>query len=123
FGGMNIIVTGDLAQLPPVVDSKVFTHIKHFKSSNQQQIDIKILWLCIDTVVVLHKVWRQQGSSNVPFVDMLGRLQTGSCTPEDYAMLSSRVLNTHQNPDWSLELWSGTPLIVSQNDLKDAFNE
>lgn len=123
FGGMNIIVAGDLAQLPPVIDNKLFMHIKHFLSSNQQQVSGKLLWLCIDTVVVLHQVWRQHSESNTAFVDVLGRLCTGSCTADDYAMLSSRVLNTNQRPDWTVEPWSTTPLIVSQNDVKDAFNE
>lgn len=124
FGGINLIVTGDFVQLPPVRDRKLYGSITRYSTSklSQDQVQGKLLWLSIDTVIVLHEVWRQRGSENIPFVELLSRLRTGTCTEADRQLLSTCLLS-NVKPDWTDKTWASTPLVVPQNNVKDAFNE
>ncbi|KAI0348769.1 hypothetical protein OH77DRAFT_1386195, partial [Trametes cingulata] len=74
----------------------------------QQIVAGKLLWLSFTTVVVLHEVMRQRGSSNTPFVELLSRLREGRCTQDDYELL---------HPEWA-----DAPIIVYDNATKDALN-
>ncbi|PBK92432.1 hypothetical protein ARMGADRAFT_855278, partial [Armillaria gallica] len=124
FGGMNIIFSGDFAQLLPVRDRKLYGRITDFSSSQygQDQVAGKLLWLSIDMVVILHEIWRQKGSENAAFIELLGHLRSGKCTSADNDLFSTCLLSCVK-PDWSKQPWLTTPLVVPQNDVKDAFNE
>ncbi|KAK0184660.1 hypothetical protein F5146DRAFT_938344 [Armillaria mellea] len=100
-----MIFASDFAQLPPVRDCKLYGRITDFSMSqhSQDQVSGKLLWLSIDMVVILHKIWRQKGSENASFVELLEHL--------------------HIKPDWLQKPWSTMPVIVPQNNVKDAFNE
>jgi len=52
----------------------------------------KLLWLSVETVVILHEMMRQGGSGNERFVDLLQRLCCGLCTNADYTLLKSKLL-------------------------------
>ena len=127
FGNINIIFAGDFAQLGPVGDSRLFSHvdtnnIARSNSTHGQKIMFgKLLWLSITTVVILTEIMRQSGPENVPFIQSLDRLRTGNCTDSDYDLLNTRVLqNAHENlhsPEWKR-----APIIVSDNATKDALN-
>lgn len=54
-------------------------------------------------------------------IDILGRLQEGSCTDHDYQVLCSCIVSNVQ-PDWSSDDWKDTPMIVTQNETKDILN-
>lgn len=59
FGGMNIILAGDFAQLPPVSETRLFSHINIHDAKNvegQQNVFGKLLWLSMNTVVILTEV-------------------------------------------------------------------
>ncbi|THU76712.1 hypothetical protein K435DRAFT_585015, partial [Dendrothele bispora CBS 962.96] len=124
FGGINIIFAGDFAQLPPVSDPRLFSHIKTAKvdsESGQNAAFGKLLWFSVNTVVVLNEVMRQSGAANLPFVDLLYRLRTGSCNAGDYNLLSSRTLR-NANIDWMNPRWQTAPIVVAENKVKDALN-
>ncbi|XP_057839897.2 uncharacterized protein LOC131049831 [Cryptomeria japonica] len=53
FGGLSIILVGDLGQLSPVMDKPAYA--SHSTALN--------LWRSFTTVVTLHTIFRQQGSS------------------------------------------------------------
>jgi hypothetical protein len=139
FGGVNMIFAGDFAQLPPVGESKLYSHIDTGKESasgkkGQENILRKLLWLSVKTVVTLSRVEhvkRKQnentGESEVDleaekFIQLLGRLREGRCTDKDFDLLNSRVLS-RVRPDWRAERLRNVPVIVSQNELKDVLNE
>ncbi|THU92916.1 hypothetical protein K435DRAFT_622394, partial [Dendrothele bispora CBS 962.96] len=102
FGGINIIFAGDFAQLPPVNDPRLFTHVKTTEvgtTRGQSNVFGKLLWYAIDTVVFLTVIMRQSGVNNQPFVDLLSRLRVGSYPH-----------------------WRAAPIIVAENRVKDAIN-
>jgi hypothetical protein len=124
FGGMNIILAGDFAQLPPVGESRLFSHINIHDAKNmrgQQNVFGKLLWLSVNTVVLLTEVMRQHGSRNLEFVSLLDRLRVGRCTNTDFHLLNCKQLTKSDftNPN---EDWNSVPIIVSNNECKDALN-
>ncbi|PBK94463.1 hypothetical protein ARMGADRAFT_927757 [Armillaria gallica] len=111
FGGINIVFAGDFVQLPPVCDSRLFSWIDKISSSDAalKHMQGKLLWFAVDTAVVLDEVMRQEGAENQSFVELLGRLRTGKW--------ETVRLN------WDDAEWRHTPLIVTENVVKDAFND
>ncbi|KAJ7147461.1 hypothetical protein C8R43DRAFT_1088522 [Mycena crocata] len=119
FGGINIIFAGDFAQLPPVGETKLFSKVGTDKESasgpkGQANIMGKLLWLSINSVVMLKQIERIRKRRNeitgeldeadpeaIKFVQLLSRLREGRCTEPHLQYV---------------------PIIVSQNELKDALN-
>lgn len=65
YGKMNLIFSEDFTQLPPVSQSKLFSHIDTWRiSSKTSQVNMlgKLLWLSIDTIVILSEVVQQNGN-------------------------------------------------------------
>ena len=126
FGGVNVVLAGDFAQLPPIGDVRLYKNMNisgvASGASKRAQAKVlgKLLWLSIETIVILREVVRQSGSENKQFVDLLQRLRTGICTQEDYGLLKSRVL---QEVTLTVdEGWRMAPVIVSNNATRDAIN-
>jgi ATP-dependent DNA helicase PIF1 len=85
FGGVQLLLSGDFAQLKPVKGGYAF------KSNEWERCNFK--------VVVLTTIFRQHGDA--AFAEMLQRLRTGKCSSEDYATLKTRVgaaLSKHVEP-------------------------
>ena len=125
FGGVNIIFAGDFAQLPPVGQRALYSRPRSRNVANTSvQADVfgRLLWLSVDVVVLLTQVMRQSGDGNKRFVDLLSRLRVGKCTDEDYQLLQSRLV-TNVRPSWEDGEWLSAPIIVCNNDTKDALNE
>jgi hypothetical protein len=128
FGGINVVFAGDFAQLPPVKQVRLYSHLDKKAISNagtkngQKVVFGKLLWLSVDTVVILTENMRQTGPENKPFVELLGRHRDGRCTQGDYDVLNTR-LAANLNLDWNSQKWSTAPVIVAENAMKDALNE
>ena len=125
FGGMNVVFAGDFSQLPPVGDARLFSQINtHDIKTRRGQDNVlgKLLWLSVQTVVILDQIMRQTGEKNNKFVDLLQRLRQGCCTDEDYTLLNERQLKNIDVADENAS-WRKAPIIVSNNDVKDALNE
>jgi len=125
FGGINIIFAGDFAQLPPVGDTRLYSHINTNTvgvGKGQRNVFGKLLWLSIDTVVMLHQLVRQNSNSDKGFTDLLARLRHGNCNDDDFELLNSKILSC-ADTDWNNPIWAKAPIIVSNNDTKDALNE
>lgn len=75
FGGVQLVLSGDFAQLRPVRGDFAF------KSEEWIKCDFK--------VVVLREVYRQNGDTK--FAEILMRLRDGSCSRDDFAELKKRV--------------------------------
>ncbi|KAJ6544458.1 hypothetical protein B0H19DRAFT_854245, partial [Mycena capillaripes] len=121
FGGINIIFAGDFSQLPPVRQSRLYAHIdpdakkvtKRKRSGistakagtpiGQKDIFGKLLWLSVQTVVLLTEIKRPSGPKNQPFLELLNRLR-------------------NLDIEWTAEPWKGAPIIVNENLMKDELN-
>ena len=126
FGGISVIFAGDFAQLPPVLDTKLYTHLNHKKlhaetPAGQKTTFGKLLWRSVGTVVILTEQMRQYGEANRQFVSLLGRLREGTCTEDDFSLLNSRLIST-TGENLSTNDWQNAPIIVSENAVKDAIN-
>lgn len=71
FGGINLIVAGDFAQLPPVGESRLTASIdtsqtRQTSKHGQENVFGKFLWLSINKVVILKQSMRQSGPENAP---------------------------------------------------------
>ncbi len=85
FGGVQLLLSGDFAQLKPVKGGYAF------KSKEWD--------LCNFKVIVLTTIFRQHGDT--AFAEMLQRLRMGKCSREDFATLKTRVgapLSKHVEP-------------------------
>jgi hypothetical protein len=92
FGGINVVFAGDFAQLPPVRQVRLYSHLdsaaisKAATKNGQKVVFGKLLWLSVNTVVILTENMRQSGPENQRFVELLGRLRDGRCTQSDYEL-------------------------------------
>jgi ATP-dependent exoDNAse (exonuclease V) alpha subunit len=124
FGGLNIIFVGDFAQLPPVGDTKLYSHIKTERTGTtrgQKNVFGKLLWLSVDKVIILKELMRQNTQEDTQFTELLARLRVGSCTHADYDFLNAKLLRNTKT-DFSDPIWMNAPILVSNNDVKDSLN-
>ena len=91
----QIIVVGDMFQLPPVVPDAEITKLKRYGFDGSGYCFTSRYWAKFKfTVVVLHKVIRQQ---NKEFIDNLGLLRIGDKKSIEY--FNQRVLNYNHTDD------------------------
>ena len=124
FSGINIIFVGDFAQLPPIGDTKLYSHLKNERVRTirgQKNVFGKLLWLSIDKVIILKDLVRQNIRQDPRFTNLLNRLQVGSYTDEDYEFLSQKQLR-NKTTNFCDPIWAQAPIIVSNNDVKDHLN-
>jgi ATP-dependent exoDNAse (exonuclease V) alpha subunit len=83
FGGINIIVFGDLMQLPPVKGAQVFNQPRRFLPATH-------LWRLF-SLVELTENMRQQGDTT--FADLLNALRVGEMSAQHFDLLMSKMLS------------------------------
>ncbi|XP_057830374.2 ATP-dependent DNA helicase PIF1-like [Cryptomeria japonica] len=83
FGGISIILVGDLGQLPPVNDRPAY-------DSNRRA---KLLWGEFKTVVTLDKIFRQDGENfeQQRFHQLLTNVRDANPQIEDWKLLMTRI--------------------------------
>ncbi|GFT52452.1 ATP-dependent DNA helicase [Nephila pilipes] len=94
FGGISLIVFGDLMQLPPIRGSQVF---------NQSQYMAPAIHLCqLFTLVELRDNMRQQGDNT--FVEVLNALRVGEMEQRHMRVLLNKGWNNdNMNGKFSIE--------------------
>ena len=102
FGGVGLLLVGDLMQLKPVQQREIYK--EPLQSKNKALFDSEDnLWNLMETIVL--KVNKRQGDNN-PWTDCLNRIRTvtnGELLPmEDMELLQSR--KTTNYPDKNFEL-------------------
>ena len=114
FGGVQLLMIGDLAQLTPVVtpeDEEVlhgyYDTPYFFGSKALQKIDY--------VTIQLQKIYRQ---ADAAFVDILNHIREGVATAEDFATLDSRY-----NPDFRPKVEEGYIRLTTHNRTADEYND
>lgn len=147
FGGVNLIITGDIGQLAPVNASSLFSHnlVEQIKANTSQTTEGQaalngaFLWRQINKVVILKRNVRAQGDK--PFINLLARIRNGEAwngrgmmsqlqkgtgenyDESDYEVLLKRHLNILANKDKSvLQTFKNAPIVVGEKTLRDALN-
>lgn len=114
FGGVQLLMIGDLAQLTPVVtpEDEEMLHGYYdtpyfFGSKALQKIDY--------VTIQLQKIYRQ---ADAAFVDILNHIREGVATAEDFATLDSRY-----NPDFRPKVEEGYIRLTTHNRTADEYND
>ena len=91
FGGINIILVGDLGQLPPVNGKVIFSS----KASNELEMEGLFVYNQFLSVVELSVNERAKGSdeSQLKFRRLLGNIRDGKVTIDDWKLLLTRSAN------------------------------
>ncbi|KAE8745030.1 hypothetical protein FOCC_FOCC008342 [Frankliniella occidentalis] len=84
FGGYYVFFFGDIFQLPPVMDTPLYSLVQ---LNNPLKIQGRIVWDMIDGSIILKNVHRQSDSM---FGDVLNRISTGDILETDYNILKTR---------------------------------
>ena len=120
FGGLSVILFGDLHQFPPVANTK-----KELYYPFPEDVDCKLgrsYYEQFKTVIKLEEQVRIQDSE---WNEILQRTRTRDCTTKDIESIRKLVL-THPDcdiPNFSQPPWSETILVTSRNAVRSAWNK
>ncbi|XP_061173536.1 uncharacterized protein LOC133182702 [Saccostrea echinata] len=110
FGGINVILIGDLFQLKPVMDGWVFDDLK--KNFGPLATN---LWRDLFTMHELTEIMRQK--DDVHFAELLNRLREGNQTEADIQTLKQRCVDESQ-PVYPRD----APRLYTRNESVNAYN-
>ena len=132
FGGLNIIVAGDFAQLAPpgqgcksLYNGDVGTNVNAATNPRGQKNTLgKVLWHHFTTVVLLRQNMRQNISSEDDdrFRTMLGNLRYKNCTDKDLDYLKSRTVTKSNQSHLLTPNTKDVPIITGRNVQRDKIN-
>ncbi|KAL2462147.1 ATP-dependent DNA helicase [Abeliophyllum distichum] len=89
FGGVSIILVGDMRQLPPVFDSPLYSN----KGSYMQQCGT-LAYSVFEKCIRLSYIFRQAGEEQASLREALHKLSDGTSTIEDWHMFKTRDYST-----------------------------
>jgi len=131
YGGFNILLAGDFAQLPPTGGVPLYSNnVSKFKNTSmspreQENTIGKILWNQITTVVILKQNMRQQSQSqdDAKLRCALENMCYKDCTEDDILFLQTRIAGSGKNsPQLNDPLFRNVSIITARNIHKDKMN-
>ncbi len=132
YGGMNMIFSGDFAQLPPVGGSSLYsgqvgTQVDSaLKPHLQEAAHGKALWHQVTTAVILRENMRQRTQSleDAALRTALVNMRYGACTQEDIQFLRSRIAGRRPDqPKVSSKDFRNVAIICGIHTQKDMINQ
>ena len=114
FGGITILLAGDLRQLQPVGDLPLYSD----KGGHQFQQRGRLLYRLFDDFSYkLYQQMRQLGAENEEFKEQLERLATGQFTIEDWKTWSKHDIATKTEDERNLFIHQATMLCAMKRDM------
>src|SRR5882762_1081712 len=132
YGGINMIFSGDFAQLSPVFGSALYsgtvgTQLMSRMTVQGQKAAIgKALWHQVTTIVILRENMRQktQTAEDNKLRTALENMRYAACTHEDIKFLKTRIAGRRSDqPKLSDKEIRNVSIITSLNVQKDRINE
>ncbi|KAJ3567450.1 hypothetical protein NP233_g6363 [Leucocoprinus birnbaumii] len=129
FGGLNVILAGDFAQLPPTGGKSLYHQsppiCPRMSLEDQENIIGKLIWHQVTTVVLLEENMRQTADSPADrnFRSCLENMRYTCCTAQDISFLESRTAKLKSAIDISVPPFRNVPVITARNIYKDHWNE
>ncbi len=111
FGGVQLLMIGDLYQLPPIVKDHEWNYLKEFYGS-PHFFEARALREAGFTYIELDKIFRQ---SDDRFINLLNALRNDRCTAQDLA-----ELNNHYKENYETE--EGVITLTTHNYQADRLN-
>lgn len=111
FGGVQLLMIGDLYQLPPIVKDHEWNYLKEFYAS-PHFFESRALKEAGFTYIELDKIFRQQDDT---FINVLNALRDDRCTAEDL-----KTLNDHYQANYTAE--DGVITLTTHNYQADRLN-
>lgn len=115
FGGVHLIVVGDLFQLQPALDGWIFQNLNTEYGPLADN-----LWQKYFSLYELTQIMRQQ--NDLPFANLLNRLREGKHTQEDINLLNTRMISTNIQPPHNITHIYPTNKQVSNHNI-NIFNK
>ncbi|MCR5140468.1 MAG: AAA family ATPase [Bacteroidaceae bacterium] len=112
FGGVQLLMIGDLQQLAPVVKDDEWTLLREYYDT-PFFFGSRALQQTRHVTIELQKVYRQTDQT---FVDLLNKVRTGSLDANDIARLNARVARTDEPQE-------GVIRLTTHNREADSYNE
>ena len=132
FGGLNLVFSGDFAQLPPVIGGE---HVSLYSRTigavatdmkSQEEAVGKALWHQVTTVVILRENMRQKKQSAAEDEKLrtcLENMRYKACTADDITFLRTRISSSVPGrPSICQEKFRDVSIIISTNLHKDEIN-
>ncbi|EPQ50473.1 hypothetical protein GLOTRDRAFT_50522, partial [Gloeophyllum trabeum ATCC 11539] len=132
FGGLNVILCGDFAQLPPVNRAPLYSHRvgtqvnRGMGPTDQESALGKALWHQFTTVVILRENMRQktQTKEDSKLRRALENMRYKACTIQDIDFLRSRIAGkTDNKPKLSQPRFRHISVITARNIHRDKLNQ
>ncbi|WP_136667276.1 helix-turn-helix domain-containing protein [Flavobacterium sp. H122] len=113
FGGVQVMLIGDLWQLPPVIKPEEWMQLQKYYQG-MFFFHARVMQQNPPLYVELDKIYRQD---DVAFISILNNLRNNVITPSDVS-----VLNKYVNPQFDIRKNSGTIVVTTHNAKADAIN-
>lgn len=116
FGGVTILLAGDLRQLQPVGDLPLYSK----KGGHPFQERGRLLYRLFDDLTYqLYQQMRQQGAENEEFKQQLERLATGNFSIDDWKRWSKHDMSQLSENDRNLFVHQATMLCAMKKDMAE----
>jgi PIF1-like helicase len=122
FGGISVILSGDLHQFPPVAASRreyLYTPNELASDSLDCQIG-RSIYEEFKTVVILKE---QKRITDPIWHNMLTNLRQGLMREDDVKMLRSLVISPSQKDKYDAEPWTGASLVTPRHAVRTMWNK
>lgn len=97
FGGRNVILMGDFAQLPPVKASALYKPANLLRRG--EETGGRASYLAFNKTITLKKLVRQGDADQAPFREALDALRDNNATSETWELLATRIYSKLPLPE------------------------
>jgi len=112
FGGVKLILFGDLYQLPPVITMDEKNHLRNIYDNDLNYFFDSGIYFELDLLVLnLNEIYRQKGDKS--YAEILGRMRRNEVNEEDLKILNQNVTSNEPSKE---------PILSTKNDLVESYN-